>query len=45
MSNDDNNEISNLLWENSIIQMVLNVLQPVYDDLYTFLLQDVSRKY
>ena len=33
MSNDDNNEATNVCWENSIIQMVLNVLQPVYDDL------------
>ena len=34
MSNDDNNEATNLCWENSIIQMVLNVIQPVYNYLY-----------
>ena len=36
MSNNVNNEATNVFWENSIIQMVLNVFQPVYDDLQFF---------
>ena len=34
ISNDENNEATNLFWANSIIQIVLNVLKPVYNDLY-----------
>ena len=34
VSHDENDDGSNVCWENSIIQMVLNVILPVYKDLY-----------
>ena len=30
MPNDENNDATNVYWANSMIQMLLNVLQPVY---------------
>ena len=44
ISYDESDEATNVCWENSIIKMLLNVILPVYEDLYKYFCYKVKHE-